>query len=161
MFIKNTTRWHTKPHEDIAIFLVKIFLSAYRTTPLNPGKRDSLWALGLRAVLHPPLTVSLHIEWALRAQGCAPFTPGEPLGRPPSWGVDRGGDHTAKAWAIPRVHLQGLRWRRGAAGEGGKSFFREDGGRQRLLWGQLALLCRLLVSGWRSPRIRGSLRHIC
>ena len=75
--------------KTVLLFLVKILLSAYRTTPLNPGKRDSLWALGLRAVLHSPWQcLSTRVRSSQGSSMCPfpPFPPGEPLQRPPSGG---------------------------------------------------------------------------
>ena len=108
--------------KTVLFFLVKILLCAYRATPLNPGKRDSLWALGLRAVLNPPWRVP-PLEWeAHRAQRCAPFPishlenlfKGLPL---------RGGQRQrSRCNGLGRSEAAsaGAQWRRGAAGEGGK-----------------------------------------
>ena len=97
-----------------------------------------------------------------RAQGRAP-----PLleklfkGLPPRGCIER--------W---RAHPKGLGWSKGASagawmGERGSSGGGESCSwermelRQRTLYDQLSLLCHSLVCSLKSPRILGTLRHIC
>lgn len=145
------------------LFFWSNFTLCSQNNSLKSCKRDSLWALGLRAALRPPDSVPQHR--GSQGPGTCPFA----TGRTSSKASLPGG------WQRRRSHSKGWGWPEGASA-GAQMEERCSRGRRKVVlgggWsgdegcsaikgGQLSLLCHLVMSGWRSPRIRGSLRHIC